>query len=179
RGAVVVEVVPESVADDIGLAPGDVITAVNGVPVEGSRSLRNRIGTMRPGSEIQITVQQGSEAETLRVVLRSSGDGAPAGAAPGPSGTMQSALAGVIVTNMAPEHPAYGKVEGVVIASVVEESAAARAGLRAGDAITHVDRQPVTSKAAFDARIAAAGDTIALTIWRDGRSSLIIIERDA
>uniref|UniRef100_UPI003F6C484F trypsin-like peptidase domain-containing protein n=1 Tax=Yoonia sp. TaxID=2212373 RepID=UPI003F6C484F len=30
RGAVVVEVVPESVADDIGLAPGDVITAVNG-----------------------------------------------------------------------------------------------------------------------------------------------------
>lgn len=178
-GAVVVEVVPGSVADEIGLTPGDVITEVFGVAVEDSRSLRNRIGTMRPGSEVEITVRRGSDIETYSVVLRSSGDPATAGTEPVPSETMQSALAGAVITDVAPDHPAYGEVEGVAIAAVAEGSTAARAGLRVGDVITHVDRQPVSSKAAFDARMAEASDTIALTIWRDGRGSLIIIESDA
>lgn len=178
-GAVVVEVVPGSVAEEIGLTPGDVITEVSGVAVEDSRSLRNRIGTMRPGSEVEITVRRGSDIETYSVVLRSSGDAATADTAPVPSGTMQSALGGAVITDMPQDHPAYGEVEGVVIAAVAEGSAAARVGLRAGDVITHVDRQPVASKAAFDARMSEASDTVALTIWHDGRSSLIIIERDA
>ncbi len=179
RGAVVVEVVPGSAADEIGLMPGDVVTALNGVPVDGSRGLRNRIGTMRPGSEVEITVQRGANTDRFRVVLRSSDDAASAAPVPAPQGTILPALAGAVIENLGPEHPAHGQVEGVAVTSVVDGSAAARAGLLPGDAITHVDRQPVATKAAFDARIAAASNAIALTVWRDGRSSLIVIERDA
>lgn len=178
RGAVVIEVVPGSAAEEIGLVPGDVVIALNGAPVYGSRDLRNHIGTMRPGSEFEITVQRGSDTDTFRGVLPSSEDDATGTPVPVPPGTNPPALAGAVIENLEPDHPAYGKVDGVAVTSVTDGSAAALAGLRPGDAITHVDRQPVASKAEFDALMAEASDTIALTVWRDGRSSLVVIERD-
>lgn len=177
RGAVVVDVLPGSAAEDTGLMPGDVVTAIDGAPVDGARDLRNRIGTLRPGSTVAITVQRGSQADTFEVVL-SKGKGA-ASPVPVAPGTTPPALSGALVETLGPDHPAHGTVDGVVVVEVAPGSAAARAGLQPGDVITHVDRQPVASKAEFDARIAAAADTIALTLWRDGRRSLAVIEGDA
>lgn len=177
RGAVVVDVLPGSAAEDTGLMPGDVVTAIDGAPVDGARDLRNRIGALRPGSTVAITVQRGSQADTFEVVL-SKGKGA-ASPVPVAPGTTPPAFSGAVVETLGPDHPAHGTVDGVVVVDVAPGSAAARAGLQPGDVITHVDRQPVASKAEFDARIAAAADTIALTLWRDGRRSLAVIEGDA
>ena len=40
----------ESPAARAGIKPGDVITAVNGVAVQGSNELRNLVSSLAPGS---------------------------------------------------------------------------------------------------------------------------------
>lgn len=180
RGAVVIEVVQGSAAEEIGLSPGDVITVVDGMAVEGSRDLRNRIGTLRPGEEVELTVQRGVEVMTRVATLeRAAAETAAEGSVPVPPGTTSPALAGAFVTDLEAGHPAHGQVNGVVVSSVEPDSDAAAAGLETGDVITEVNRAPVPSKAEFDARMAAATQTVALTVWRDGREILLVVTRAA
>jgi len=178
-GAVVVEVVPDSAAEAAGLSPGDVVTAVDGVPVLDGRDLRNAIGTMRPDREVTLTVQRGDETLGVTATLR--GDEARAGdtPVPVPPGTVPPALAGAVLEPLGPGHPGYGEVEGVAVAAVEPGSEAAAAGLLAGDVVIRVNRDPVASMAELEARMSAATETVALTIWRAGREILVVLERDA
>ncbi len=58
---------------------------------------------------------------------------------------------------------------GVLVARVVEDSPAQRAGLRVGDVLTHVDGEPVTSSFDVTTRIGprAAGEVVALEVLRE------------
>ena len=70
---------------------------------------------------------------------------------------------------------------GVLITSVEDESAAARAGLRAGDVITAIGEHPVADVRALRRRLAAetaAGDVV-LTVVRDRRETRVTAEFDA
>jgi S1-C subfamily serine protease len=60
--------------------------------------------------------------------------------------------------------------EGVLLASIYPGSAAARAGLKQGDAILTVDNQPVNDETSLNYRIGTrrAGDTVTLTYQRGG-----------
>ena len=60
---------------------------------------------------------------------------------------------------------------GVMISNVVEDSPAARAGVRVGDILTRFDGEDVTSsrKLTTMVRKAEAGDPADLEIWRDGK----------
>jgi serine protease Do len=61
KGAVVTEIVPDGPALKSGLKKDDVIVALNGKETDG-RSLRNAIGSMTPGTTIDLTVlRDGSE----------------------------------------------------------------------------------------------------------------------
>src|SRR5438093_1634862 len=55
KGAVVTEIVPGGPASKSGLRKDDVITALNGQAIDG-RSLRNAVGSMTPGSTINLKV---------------------------------------------------------------------------------------------------------------------------
>jgi serine protease Do len=59
--------------------------------------------------------------------------------------------------------------DGALIAKVEKSSAAAQAGLKAGDVITAVNGQKVTQAGSLSSLIALAapGDTIKLNVWRD------------
>ena len=61
-GAVIARVDPGSPAERAGLHGGDLVVAVNGVPVRGGTQLRNMIGLSRIGDEVQLTLdRRGSE----------------------------------------------------------------------------------------------------------------------
>ena len=64
---------------------------------------------------------------------------------------------------------------GVVIGKVLEESPAAKAGLKDGDVITEINGQRVEGTVQFRRMIreTPAGRSLQLTVWRDGRSQTI------
>src|SRR6266566_1178170 len=68
KGAVVAEIVPDGPASKSGLRKDDVITALNGQAIDG-RSLRYAVGSMTPGSTINLKVLRGSSERNFSVTL--------------------------------------------------------------------------------------------------------------
>ncbi|MFO7272794.1 MAG: trypsin-like peptidase domain-containing protein [Sphaerobacter thermophilus] len=68
-GAVVIEVVGGSPAEDAGLQPRDVITEIDGQPLTTESSLAEIINTHRPGDTITLTVVRGSQPTQVQVTL--------------------------------------------------------------------------------------------------------------
>jgi S1-C subfamily serine protease len=69
----------------------------------------------------------------------------------------------------------FGVTGGVLVTSVIDSSSANAAGLRAGDVITRVSDQPVTSEADLRRRLADASGDVALTIVRDRKTQTITV----
>lgn len=170
-GAIVSSVEPGTPADDAGLAAGDVIVAVNGESVEGSADLRRMIGLRRPGNEVEVGYVRDGERHVAEVELADAGGQRVT--ARERSGS--DALAGVRLSTLDRSHPAWGEVEGVVVSEITPGSRAARAGLEADDVITVVNRQPVETIRDIDRALEDAPGAVALQIWRDGRTMLIVL----
>lgn len=170
-GVIVNSVEPGMPADDVGLAAGDVIVAVNGKTVEGSADLRQKIGLRRPGDEIEITYVRDGERRMVEVALADAGGLRKTKRESGGS----DALAGVHLSILDGSHPAWGEVEGVVASEIAPGSRAARAGLEVGDVITAVNRRSVETIREIDRALKEAPGAVALTIWRDGRTMLIVL----
>ncbi|WP_227272056.1 Do family serine endopeptidase [Roseobacter weihaiensis] len=170
-GAIVSSVEPGTPADDAGLAAGDVIVAVDGEGVDGSADLRQRIGLRRPGDEVEIAYVRDGERLVTQVAL--AGGGGPR-LAERDRGAID-ALAGVRLSPLDRNHPAWGDADGVVVSEIAPGSRAAQAGLEAGDVITAVNRQTVGSIRDIDRALEDAPNAVALTVWRDGRTLLIVL----
>ena len=75
----------------------------------------------------------------------------------------------------------YDVTEGVFVCSVDPDSAAAKAGLKLGDVITKMDDKDITS---YEDLVAAkksysAGDTVTLTVYREGKTIEVQLTFDA
>ncbi|MGH8932982.1 MAG: S1C family serine protease [Egibacteraceae bacterium] len=69
NGAVVRDVVPSSSADQAGLRRGDIITAVDGQPLESAVDLTARVRALEPGDQIRLTVVRGDEEREVTATL--------------------------------------------------------------------------------------------------------------
>src|SRR5207302_8442748 len=67
RGVLINSVEPGGPADKAGLRPGDVITAINGTPAEDPNTLRNKIASTPPGTEVTLTVLRDGRAQQVQV----------------------------------------------------------------------------------------------------------------
>jgi putative serine protease PepD len=74
QGATIAAVVPGSPAAQAGLVAGDVVTAVDGTPVEDFADLIARIGAHAPGDQVSMTVGQGSATRQVTATLGSTPD---------------------------------------------------------------------------------------------------------
>ena len=171
RGAIVSRVESGSPAEAAGVRAGDVIVAVGGSKVESSRDLRNFIGLVRVGEEIEIDVRR----ERRRIRLTVQVGGAQSGA---PLGTMEAppALEGATLRDLEQGDPAYGRIQGVVAAEVEPGSRAARNGIRPGDVIVAVNRRRVRDTEELERAFEQAGRVLALNIVR-GKGQLFIVIR--
>ena len=59
-----------SAADEAGIKPGDIITAVNDKEVDSSPRLQELIAGYRPGDKVQITLNRSGSAKELQVTLK-------------------------------------------------------------------------------------------------------------
>ena len=68
-GVVVYEIQAGSAAERAGLRKGDVITALNGTPINDPNSFRNMIAGTPPGTEVTLTIKRGGKEQQVRATL--------------------------------------------------------------------------------------------------------------
>jgi serine protease Do/serine protease DegQ len=168
-GALVTQVVAASAAEKAGLRAGDVITAVNGKAVKSHTELRNAIGLLRVGDKVEIGLLREGQARKVTAIVpepeqAAAGGAAAAGTAPGTEGPPHPRLAGALLAD-APEG-------GVLLRTVEAGSAAATAGLLAGDVIVGANRSRVSSITQLRAAARGAASLV-LQVRRAG--ALIIV----
>jgi serine protease Do len=178
QGALVGDVTQDSPASRAGLEKGDVILALNGVPVRDSLQLRLKVAQMAPGTRVNIEVVRKGQKKEIPVTLGELPEKAQA--APGSEGE-NSALSGVKVEDLTADIANQIGVDpgtkGVVVDEVAETSPAAQAGLSRGDVIEEVNHQAVPNTEAFDRAVRAAGDKpVLLLVNHHGTTAFVVIE---
>ncbi len=167
-GAMVNEVMPGKPAQKAGVQAGDVITKVNGREMLTQSQARNTISMMKPGTKINLTVNRDGKELDLPVTL------APLDDAPvdTPRATEETAgMDGVSVEELTPQLRRQLRIEddqyGVLVSRVAPASKAASSGLRRGDLVVAIDRQPVRDAADFERLMkASGGDAIFVQVKR-------------
>lgn len=167
EGAIISTVESKSPAEQAGLKPGDVITAVNGRPVRRSIDLRNKIGMMPIGETVNLTILRDGKTRTTKIKIAKPLE------VPGTEAETVPQLAGATVANL--KAGARGKIEGVIVTQVDANSPAWLHGLRPGDVIFGVNRKKVSSVQEFLAALQSSEDRIILNLLRgDFRLALVI-----
>lgn len=68
-GASIVEIVPGGAAEAAGLRVGDIVTAINGLPITGKTDLTAQVRALAAGADATITYVRDGESATVDVVL--------------------------------------------------------------------------------------------------------------
>jgi serine protease Do len=151
-GALVGDVTPNSPSAKAGLQKGDIITAVNGKPVNDANQLRLMIGEMSPNTTANLTVWRNGNTQQIAVKLGEFPSNEPQAVNNG--GEKENAvLEGVQVETLTPDTAQELKLapatKGVVVDSVNPDSKAADAGLQRGDVILEVNHRAVGNVSEF------------------------------
>ena len=186
-GALVGEITPQSPSEKAGMKTGDVITAVNGKKISDSRELRLMIGSMAPGTKVQMEVNREGQSKIVNVELAEMPAGqTDEGAETAPEDSAQpektTVFGGVAVADITDDiRTALSlskDVKGAVIAEIDADSTAAKAGLREGDVIQEVNKQPVKSAKDLVAisKKLKPNEKILIRVWSQGRSGFVALE---
>ena len=170
KGALVSQVLPGTPAEAAGIQRGDVVVEMNGEAVTGSADLRNKVGMLRVGDAVRLTVVREGEAMTIDLAVGEAGK-----VALGP-GSQIPELKGVVLGPIEPSSPLHGEVEGVLVIEVEEDTPAWEAGLRADDVIVQVNRREVREPDEIVAAIEETGPPILLNVRR-GEGALFLLIR--
>jgi len=144
HGALVTDVTSDSPAAKAGLKSGDVIVEYNGRKVGRSEELPRAVADTPIGHQVPITVIRDGKWVTLQAQVARLQDREP-GATQVASSENKGAL-GLSVQTVTPEVArdlGLDPPQGVVVRDVRNDSPAAIAGIRPGDVIVAIDRQPV------------------------------------
>jgi len=184
NGALVGDVSPNSPADKAGLKSGDVITQVNGQPIEDASQLKLRVAQSLPGSKAQFSVNRNGESKTFEVTLGNLPDAKVADAGDQSENAKTEALAGVGVADIDQNTRAQlnipAQVQGAIITEVAQDSAAYQAGLRTGDVITELNRKPVkNAQDAINDTEKPAGNQTLVKVWTKTGSHYLTVDESS
>jgi Do/DeqQ family serine protease len=182
RGALVSSVQPGSPAERAGVRRGDVITAFNGAPVGDSNSLRNQVARTQPGTEVALTISRDNREQQVRVTLGElPADKNRTASGDNDGGTTDTGKLGVSVEPLTPALASRldlpSGAQGLVVTNVDPAGPAAEAGIREGDLIEEVNRQPVRSATDLQTAIQQTGARPALLLINRRGQSLFLTVR--
>ncbi len=181
-GALVADLVPNGPAAKAGFQEGDVVIQYNGKEVKDGRQLKLSVAETKPGSTVPVEVVRNGKTETVE---------AKVGRLPGneqlaqtgrPSQNQQSTvLEGVGVSDLdqqtRQELKVPDTVHGAVVTKIDPGSPAAAAGLRPGDVIESINRQPVqNADEAVRMTENAKSKRTLLRVWSNGGSRFVVVD---
>jgi serine protease Do len=183
KGVAIARVEPDSPAMKGGVKVGDVITAINGNPVEDVNAFRLQIAGFEPGTTVNLKIARGGQTLTVPVKLGEFDEKADAtGERPEIQGKGEKgALGGVSVealnSDIREQLQLPAGTSGVIITDVDEDSAASAAGLHSGDLIIQVNHRDVKSVADFNAAVkaGAARESTLLLVKRGPGTQFVVV----
>jgi Do/DeqQ family serine protease len=177
EGVLVSDVMPGSPAESGGLKSGDVILDLGGQRTAEVPDLQRVVADAEPGKPSPVTILREGKRQTLEIKIGEMPADEPVLASRG------TERWGLSVQPITPELARQFKLptnEGVLVAEVEENSPAARAGIRAGDAIVEVNRRRVRDLRSFEEALGRAEqDVVLLFVQREGRSQYVVLKSEA
>jgi serine protease Do len=182
-GVLVGGVTPGGAAEKAGLKDGDVILEFNGKKVSDFRTLQIFVAQTSPGTKVKLRVLHSDNGKKfvekeMSAVLKELPQEEMVSSPRSPSSERNhpgsDALDGVEVTDIdgrtRRRFDMPNALHGALVVNVDSNSTAAEQGLRPGDVIVEIDRQPVRNA---DEAVAmsekAKGDHVLLRVWNPGR----------
>jgi len=164
KGALVSDVVPGSPADKGGMKQGDVIIAFNQKNIDGPRDLSSWVAQTAVGQEAKVIIlRDGNEKQlTLRIEKVASEKAKAEKSAPSDQGKW-----GLGLEDLNPQMKGFlnpKSSDGVMVANVQPGSPADQAGIRPGDILLSVNRQPAHSAKEAVEAISKAKDSDSLLL---------------
>jgi serine protease Do len=183
QGALIGDVTDKSPAEKAGLKEGDVILEFNGKKVTDSRHLKLEVARIQPGETVPVKVLRDGTTKTLDVTVKempgterlakndNSGDKED-------TGTLNGVTVGDLDHQARQQFELPRTINGVVVTDVDPNSAAAEAGLKAGDVIQEINRKPVkTAEEAVKMTEKSTDDKrTLLRVWSNGGSHFVVVD---
>jgi Do/DeqQ family serine protease len=182
EGVLVADVMTGGPGEAAGLKPGDVIVQLGATKVREVPDLQRRVANVAPGQTIGLGVIRDRTPQrlTVRVGEMPPEDTAAAEVDPGPEGF------GLQVEPLAPdtaERLGLRFGHGLLVTDVASAGPGERAGLRRGDVILEVDRQPVHDTPSLQKALSAVPAGRSVVVWvhqpgAGGRNQYVVLERE-
>ena len=167
-GAVVAQVLPGSAAEKAGIRSGDIIVGIDGHKVKDGSALRNAIGILRAGTDIELDLIRDGKPKSVVATIALPRDARTEGE------RLSRKLSGAILGNLGDDHPLGGE-GGVEVLEVTPGSDAWEAGLRKGDVIVSVNRRVVGSLLDLSQVLGRLGGKSLLLNVRRGNGAFFLV----
>jgi serine protease Do len=183
RGAMIASIDPASPAAAAKLAPGDVILAYDGKPIDRSRQLPRLVADTPPSKTAKLSVWRDGKAQMVDVQVAALEANRPAPPAREPEKPKPPPTVEALGVKLAPLSGDLRKqfslpdtAKGVVITDVPANSVAAAQGLRPGDLIVSVGDTAVTTPGELEQRAKkTARKNLLVRLQRDGITRFVAL----
>jgi serine protease Do len=179
EGALVASVVEGSPAAKAGVKSGDIIVEFGGKKVAKSGDLPSVVAETRAGSEVPlVVVRDGKELRLTARIARLEDDAAATKSAEGEvDGKNNLGLAVQPLTPPMASELGLKVKQGVLVRDVAPGSRAGEAGIRAGDVIVEINRQPVRTVEDMKTQVdkQTPGAPLLLLVNRDGSALFVAL----
>ncbi len=172
-GSFIIGAYTDSPAARDGIRPGDLVTSVDGEPIENSLELQRAVGHLMPGQQVDFDVIRDGESMTIPVTIDERGPEEEVGQ---PDDLWPGFQVAPLTDEIRESQGIPGSLDGAIIANVAPESPAAEAGLRPGDLILEVDGNELDGAGDFYTHAAESSGEIMLRIVRGGTELTIGME---
>lgn len=166
-GLLIADINPEGAAAKAGFRQGDVVTKLDGRPVDVPYDVEHVLRTSSPAQTIELTYRRRGRILVSRVSLGKEVEPSPAR----PLSSRPAAMLRFDARALTPEM-------GVVVALVRRDRPAAEPGLRVGDIIREINQEPIRTMADFERLVDAVkpGDWLALLVQRGQAAVYVAVE---
>lgn len=167
KGAIITKVEKGSMADKAGIRPGDVVIMANRRPVTRGADLRNTIGLLRVGDELNLEVMRAGSARIIQTTIGDVAVDRTVGK------NLNAHLEGATFNELTELQFNNGVEDGVLVASVEQGSPAWFNGVRPNDVIVSANKKTVRGLDSF--RMAIANQNVLLLHILRGNSALYML----